>query len=473
MDLIRAMKTEDAITTNGALAHSTSSSDLVDLFFSINAMRARTDAEVLSKWHPAFAANQLDAMRILFYSRDVRGGQGERRVFRVILRDLAEKHPEVVKSNLHLIPEYGRWDDILTLFGTDVEGDALAFIRQALIVDSNALCAKWLPREKSANKVAANKIRRALDISPKQYRRLLSGLTKVVETQMCGKDWNNIIFEHVPSYAMKNYRKAFARNDESRWNEYISTLTKGEAKVNSSTLYPHDLVRHFLGHSGGDSQASLLNAQWKALPNYMKGSTERVLPVCDVSGSMEGTPMEVCIALGMYISERNDGVFKNAFITFSSNPTMQYVNGSTLSERVNSLRTAQWGLNTNLAKTFSVLLSKAKTHNVSADKMPTMVLIMSDMQFDTACGRGGASVTLMKNIRRQYFDAGYKMPKITFWNLNAALTNTPVKFDKKGTALVSGFSPSILMSLLSGGEITPLSMLREVIDSDRYSAVSI
>jgi hypothetical protein len=470
MSLIQAMQTEDALTANGAVAHSTSSNELVDLFFDINAMRARTDAEILSKWYPAFAANQSDALRILFYSRDVRGGQGERRVFRVILRDLAEKHPQAVKSNLHLIPEYGRWDDILTVFGTDVESDALGFIRQALVNDKNALCAKWMPREKSAHKSEAVKIRKAIDVSPKEYRKLLSSLTKVVETQMCSKEWDKIAFSHVPSYAMKNYRKAFARHDESRWNEYLSAVESGDAKVNASTLYPHDLVRPFLGY-GSPDQERLLNAQWKALPNYMKDNKEVVLPICDVSGSMSGLPMEVCIALGLYISERNEGVFKDAFITFSNDPKMQYVLGNSLSERVQLLRRADWGMSTNLERTFQVILDKAIIHKVSPDKMPTMVLIMSDMQFNSACGRGGGSVTLMKKIREQYADAGYELPKITFWNLNAALTNTPVKFDTKGTALVSGFSPSILNSLLSGGEVTPYTMMRKVIDSERYSAI--
>lgn len=469
MSLVHAMHTEDTTTTNGALAHSTSSSELVDLFFDINAMRARTDAEVLSKWYPAFAASQVDALRVLFYSRDIRGGQGERRVFRVILRDLAEKHPTVVRKNLSLISEYGRWDDLLTLFGTQVEDDAIALIRSAL-GDKNALCAKWMPREKSAHKDEAVKIRKAMGVSPKEYRRLLSSLTKVVETQMCSKEWDKITFGHVPSYAMKNYRKAFARNDESRWTEYLAGLESGEEKVNASTLYPHDLVRPFLGY-GSVQQARLLEAQWKGLPNYMGENKEIVLPVCDVSGSMGGTPMEVCIALGLYVSERNEGTFKDAFVTFSTNPTMQYCKGTTLQERVTSLKRADWGMSTNLEKTFQVILDKAVTHKVSPDKMPTMVLIMSDMQFDRAINSGGASVTLMSKIREQYTDAGYEMPKVTFWNLRAALTNTPVKFDEKGTALVSGFSPSILSALLSGGEVTPQSMMRKVIDSERYAAI--
>jgi len=471
MDLISSMNTEDARTENGALAHSTTSSKLVDLFFNINAMRACTDEQVLSKWNPAFSENALDAMRILFYSRDVRGGQGERRAFRVIIKELANSDPDIVRKNLNLIPVYGRWDDILSLFGTSVESDALAAIKEALTVGKNQLCAKWMPRERSANKIAASKIRKSLGLSPKKYRKLLSGLTNVVESKMCDKDWGEIEFSKVPSYAMKNYRNAFARNDPQRWAKYVENLTSGKEAVNASTLYPHDLVRQLLG--GDCKQNKLLNAQWKALPNYLEGNKERVLPICDVSGSMSGTPMEVSIALGLYISERNDGIFKNAFITFSTDPKMQYILGNSLKNRVDQLSRADWSMTTDLKKTFEVILNKAKAYRLTKEQMPTMILILSDMQFDQACGRSGDDVTLMTGIRQQYFDAGYKIPKITFWNLRASTDNVPVKFDKAGTALVSGYSPSILKSLLSGNEMTPISMMNDVIGSERYRKVSV
>jgi hypothetical protein len=470
MTLINAMTTEDTTTSNGALAHSTTSNDAVDLFFHINAMRARTSEEIIKLWTPAFATSPLDALKILFYSRDVRGGQGERRTFRTILGYLAENSSDVVRKNLHLIPEYGRWDDILTLFGTPIEDDALAFIRQSLVVDKNALCAKWMPREKSSKRAMAVKIRKAMDVSSKQYRQLLSGLTKVVETQMCEKKWDEINFEHVPSYAMKNYRKAFARHDEERWGKYISALEKGDAKVNASTLYPHDLVRQVNLYN--PQHDKLIQGQWDALPNYLKGNKERMITVNDVSGSMSGVPMEVCIALGLYISERNEGIFKDAFITFSANPTMQHLKGKTLAERVGQLRRAQWSMNTDLAKVFEVLLSKAKTHDVSPDLMPTMVLILSDMQFDS-CIHNGKSVTAMNKIRGEYESAGYELPKVTFWNLRAVPGNNPVKFNEQGTALVSGFSPSILTQLLSGDNITPYAIMRKTIDSDRYSKVTV
>lgn len=333
-----------------------------------------------------------------------------------------------------------------------------------------SLAAKWAPSEKS-NKWPglAKKIMKELGMSPKQYRKLLSKLRaelKVVETQMCSNKWSEITFAHVPSYAMKNYRKAFAKHDKVRWDAYLESVEKGESKVNAATLYPHDLVRQVYG----GKKDKLIDLQWRALPNYMLENKERVLPVCDVSGSMSGLPMEVCVALGLYISERNQGIFKDAFITFSGNPTLQYVKGKTLSERVTCLSSAEWGMNTDLEKVFQVVLDRAVKHHVSSEEMPTMILIMSDMQFDQAVE--SPTSTLMDVIRQQYQAAGYSLPKIVFWNL-ASKIGVPVKFDEQGTALVSGFSPSLLTGLLSGKGISPEAVMRTIIDMPRYAAVSV
>lgn len=475
MKLIDAMQHEDARTENGALTHSTSSDYAVDLFFQINAMRARSDRDLIDMFIPALEESPLDAMKILFYSRDVRGGQGERRAFRIILRYLAENYPEVVRPNIALIPEYGRWDDVLELVDTPLEDEAFALIKHALLEEHDGLCAKWMPREKSSKRRVATKLRNYLGLSPKRYRKLLVEFTRVVEQAMCANNWEGIVYEHVPSYAMKNYRKAFARHDEARWQSYVDSLNKGEAKVNAATLYPHDVVRPFLARYGGVNKpegADLLNAQWKALPNYMVNNDERVIPVCDVSGSMSGTPMEVSIALGLYISERNKGPFKDAFITFSANPKLQVVHGNHLHDRVRQLATADWGMNTNLEAVFELVLDKAVRHNVPENEMPTMILILSDMEFDR-CVRGGQDMTLMNNIRVRYEEAGYQLPKVVFWNLRAAQKNMPVKYNETGTALVSGFSASILTQLLSGGEFSPVAIMRQTIDSDRYAPVGI
>ena len=470
MDLIRAFKTEDGRTENGALTHTTSSNAATDLFFQIGAFRNRDEGGILSAFRSAFADSPLDTMRILFYSRDVRGGQGERRTFRIVIRDLAHNQPEILAKNLHLIPEYGRWDDVLCLLNTPVGEQVVQLIRAAL-ESGDALCAKWMPREKSANRSQARFLMRALGMSPKVYRKTLSRLTQVVETPMCQNEWGSITFEHVPSYAMKNYRKAFARHDEERWQGYMESLVKGETKVNASTLFPHDLTRQAQRSAQDDA---LIEQQWKALPNYMEGSVERILPMSDVSGSMTmygGLPMDVSLALGMYISERNEGIFKNAVLTFTDVPQLFVLKGKSIRQRMQQLK-SHVGYNTNIDKAFETLLDRAVKHSVSADKMPTMLLILSDMEFDNSCVRGH-SLTAMNAIRQRYQNAGYDLPKIVFWNLAARHSNLPVKYDEMGTALVSGFSPSILKQLLAGKEFSPVAVMRQTINSARYQAVTV
>jgi len=229
-------------------------------------------------------------------------------------------------------------------------------------------------------------------------------------------------------------------------------------------------------NQGGDDIVN--NKQWESLPNWMEGSVERILPVVDVSGSMDievgGNPnlscMDVAISLGMYISERNEGNFKDAFITFSNNPQLQYLTGS-LRDRLNQLRRADWGMSTDLEAVFNLILNQAKINNVPEDNMPTKILILSDMQFNQATRRDEFSAQSM--IEAMYEEMGYTKPDIIYWNLNAKGGNFPVEFDKNGTALVSGFSPSILKSILGGKDMTPESILMDTVNDERYSVVTV
>ena len=487
MQLVTAIETGGSRTQNDCVTHSSTSNSLVDLFFHINAMRGRSDADIIGAFNRAFAVDQLTAMRILFYSRDVRGGQGERRTFRTVLAYLATgNHSSWIARNVGLIPFFGRWDDMFVLFGTPVETAALEFIANALNT-GDALCAKWMPREKSSKSEIARKIRKHMGLSPRRYRKLLSSLTSVVETQMCANEWADISYSGVPSIAMKNYRRAFERHTPEQFKSFLEDLKSGKTKVNAATLYPHDLVRPFLTHSSHyyheDSQSSLsvseqslLNEQWKALPNYLEGNSERILPVVDTSGSMYGgynsssslRPIEVSVALGLYIAERNAGVFQDHFITFSQSPSLQRVSGSNLRDRVHSMKGADWGYNTDIQKVFRLILDSALNHSVPVEEMPTMVLILSDMEFDQACS---SSDTAMESIRRKYQQAGYPLPKVVFWNLDAKTDNFPVKQNEQGTALVSGFSPSIMKQLLAGDEFSPEAIMLSVVNSERYNCI--
>jgi hypothetical protein len=476
MNLINALQTKDTVTTNGMVTNSTSLSACVDMFFNIGALRGKDVNTIQNLFVKAYAEDKLIATKLLFWSRDVRGGSGERQIFRDIIKYLAtSRNKNVVAENIGLIPFFGRWDDLLVLIGTPLENDALSLIKEGL-ADSHTcpLVAKWMPRPNvkgGAKKVWAHTLRKFLGQTPKEYRKMLVEGSNTVEQAMCAKDWSRIEYSKIPSKAMSDYMKAFARNDKDRFTQYIESLEKGETKINAGAVYPYDIVKNM---KNGNSRGA--DAQWNALPNYMEGNTERVLPVVDVSGSMGsaagGNPsltcMDIAVSLGLYISERNVGPFKDAFVTFSESPKVQVLKG-TLTERHNQLRRADWGYNTNLQKVFEVVLKKAVDNSVSQEDMPSMIIILSDMQFDTGTGNSWND-TAQELIERKYSEAGYEVPKVVYWNLNSH-GDSPVTFNKQGTALVSGFSPSLLTSLLSGGSITPETMMLKVVNSERYSRI--
>ena len=475
MKFVDALRQEDMLTENGMATNSTSLNACVDLFFNIGAMRGQDKQRLIATFSKAFNEDPKRAMKLLFWARDVRGGAGERQVFKDIIMYLAENHDLVLKPNLHLIAEYGRWDDLLALVGTYLEKDAFTLISDALIAE-NGLCAKWMPRKG----VVAEKLRKFTGMSPKQYRKSLVGLTNVVETKMCAKDWDSIEFGKLPSVASARYQKAFGKNAYESYSAYIASLIKGEAKINAGAVYPYDVIKS-LTHGN----AKVANEQWKALPNYMEGANDMILPVVDVSGSMSSpagasktvTCMDVAISLGLYISERNEGPFKDAFITFSSNPQLQVLSG-TLSDRYAQMSCSDWGMSTNLEATFKLILDQATKHNLSQEEMPNKVLILSDMEFNAATGGGGWrneggkwTPTAQQMIEKMYNDAGYKMPQIVYWNIQSRNGGVPVAFDTQGTALVSGFSPAIMTSLLGGDIESPQQIMDKTILSERYAPV--
>jgi hypothetical protein len=475
--LLAAMQTKDSRTENGMVTNSTSLNSCVDLFFQIGAMRGQDKTRLINAFTKAFGENALTAMKLLFWARDVRGGAGERQIAKDIMTYLAVNRTEVMRKNIALVTEFGRWDDLLVFLGTPLEKDALELIAKGL-ADKNGLCAKWMPRPNVANREAkkqAHIIRNFLGLSPKEYRKLLVENCNTVEQLMCAKEWSKIDYAKLPSKAMSDLMKAFSKNDLARFQAYLTSVEKGETKINAGAVYPYDIVKNM---KQGNTQGA--NVQWGALPNYLENSSERFMPVVDVSGSMScpagGNPlitcMDVAISLGLYISERNVGPFKDAFVTFSSNPSLQVLNGS-LSERYNQLQRAQWDMSTDVEAVFRLILSKAKSGNVSADEMPTMILILSDMEFNSGT-RGNWNKTAQESFEAMYAEAGYVMPKVVYWNIQSrGDNNKPVQFDKSGTALVSGFSPALLTNLLAGKDMTPMSMMMDVIGSERYNAVTI
>ena len=461
---VEAVKTvpKTVRTDNGMKTLESSMSDLVDLFFAIGASRGK---DLSTQFARALAQDETLALRMLAWARDVRGGAGEREVVRKILLNLEKTNPKALARILPHLAEFGRWDDLLIFTSKEVKAKAFTLIGDALR-ERNGLAAKWMPRQGPL----AAEIRTFFGMSPKFYRKSLVNLSKTVEQNMCAQDWTGIEYGHVPSVAAARYQKAFKKHDEAGYNAYKAKLVTGEAKVNAAAVYPYDVIK---SHKfGGD--ATVIQAQWDALPNYI--GDELVLPMCDVSGSMSCpvggnanlTCMDVCVSLGLYLADKNTGPFKDMFLTFSAKSKIEILKGDLLS-KLAQLQRADWDMNTNLNAAFEEVLRVAKAGKVSANDMPKYVLIMSDMQFDQ-CARHDDSA--MQMIERKYSEAGYTVPNIVFWNLNAKAGQAPVKFDKKGTALVSGFSPAILKSILAAEELDPTSVMMATLNSPRYAVIA-
>lgn len=466
-----------ATTTNGAVTNLSSLNRNVDLFFLVGASRGKDITPVFAA---ALAEDPEVAIRVLEWARDARGGAGERATFRSLFGYVLKNEPALASRLLVKVPELGRWDDVLIAFGTGIEREALRMIAFALKETNDGLCAKWMPRQGPV----ANKIRSYMKLTPKAYRHMLVGLSETVEQKMCAQDWNSIVYPHVPSVAAGRYQKAFLKHDPVGYGKYKEKLVSGEAKINASVAYPYDVIRSL---KNGDT--TVANEQWKALPNYLEGSNENILSVVDVSGSMEGvrvsgsvTAMDVAVSLGLYTSERMGGVFKDQFITFSASPEMLKVTGS-LRQRYDQMTRSAWGMNTDLGAVFKLILSSAVKHKVPQEQMPTKILILSDMEFDQciitgssgkqkggyyASGGSAVSSSAMEFIEAEYDKAGYKMPQVVFWNLNGRAGNSPVTYNKAGAALVSGFSPSIVKSVLGGEEMTPISIMLKTVMVARY-----
>jgi len=467
MNFLDALQTEDTLTENGMVTNSSTLNECVNLFFTIGAMRGQDKERLLSLFSKAFIENPKTALRILFWVRDVRGGAGERQIFRDIIQLLAEVAPKVLVKNIKFIPEFGRWDDLTVLFNTKVNNDAIDTIVQGLEA-KNGLCAKWMPRKG----VIFNSIRKVMGLTPKSLRKTLVVLSKTVEQKMCANEWTNIEYSKVPSLAMARYTKAFSKHDLIGFGEYLELLKKGEVKVNAGAVYPYDIVKTL-----EQGVKDLAIEQWKVLPNFMEGSNERILPVVDVSGSMINlagnnsnlTCLDVAVSLGLYISERNEGSFKDSFITFSERPQLQKLRGN-LYDRYTQLRAAEWGMSTNLESVFKLILNQSIKHNVPQSEMPTKILILSDMEFNQATGRNNSAIQM---IREEYENSGYQLPGIIFWNIQSRGDNFPVRFDESGTALISGFSPSILKSILGGKELSPVLIMTETIESERYKMIEV
>jgi hypothetical protein len=466
---VNAIANQEARTANGMKARKSSANALVDLFYNIGASRGKN---IVPQFTAAYVQDRDLALRIALWARDARSGAGERQLFRDILTHLEKTDPDAAVRLMNRVPELGRFDDLLVFKSQDMKAKAYTLLGDHLR-QSNGLAAKWTPRKGEV----AREIREFFGMTPKQYRKTLVGMTKVVESQMCANDWDNINFSHVPSQAARIYKKAFNRHSV-KFAEYVAKLVSGDktVKVNANAVFPHEVLKDIISLYGrktlNKTELDHLTMQWEALPNYMNDAN--ILPIVDVSGSMSSpagkdtkvTCLDVSVSLGLYLADKNKGVFKDTFLTFSEKPELLTLKGNIV-QKVDQMVKSTWGMSTNLHAAFDKILSTAVKNNVPQSDMPSMVLILSDMQFNQ-CVRHDDSA--MQMIERKYAQAGYTVPSVVFWNLNSS-GNVPVKSDKSGAALVSGFSPSIMASILGADpqEFTPEGMMMKTIMADRYN----
>lgn len=489
-----------SITENGAVGYKTTTHKLLDMNFKVASYRGLSESQIINDFVQASNEDFELSVAWLFYARDVREGLGERRLFKVIMKQLANGHPDLVKKLIKFIPEYGRYDDLLELLDTPVKDNVVALIAKTLSEDMVkmgkkepiSLLAKWMPSNNTSSKKTrslAMKLQKELSVSPKQYRQMLSKLRKyldVVETKMSNKDWKEIDYEKVPSKANLLYRNAFLKHDEARREQYLEAVKEGTAKINSSVVFPHELVHKYNQQNSwwgtcADSKLDpTLEAMWENLPNL---GLEDTIVVADGSGSMfrtignsDTTALDVANGLALYAAERCKGEFKDTYITFSSHPQLVQLNGAkTLHDKVAVARSHDECENTNIEAVFNLILSTAINAHMKQEEMPKNILIISDMEFDSCACMGQQSwatptKSLFDTLAASFEKHGYKMPKLIFWNVNSRTNTIPVRDNDLGVALVSGFSVNTLKMVMSE-KLDPWEILIEQLTTERYEPI--
>ncbi len=519
------------VTENGAVAYKSTGNAVLDAFGTMGSYNRLTFDDkylidsALEKFYKAWSEDRTLAMKLLFYLRDIRGGQGCRTLFRVIMITLANYYPEYVINNFNNFLLYGRGDDLLYLLDTPIEKDVIEYIGQVLSEDiisvgnggTCSLLAKWLPSENASSKQTkyfANKLIKGLDMKPSEYRRILSKLRKsinIVETQMSQNKWEEIDFDKLPSKASMLYSNAFYNHVKEAYTEYLNKLALGNSKINAGTLVPVDII-HKIFNGGyypiekSKKDIILYDALWKALPNYFEEADKDETGICvvDTSGSMLGTPIEVAISLGLYCADKAKGPFKNHFITFSHKPELQEIKGSNIFEKVSNMSRAGWDMNTNLEAVFELILETAVKNNLSQDELPNKLYIISDMQFDDCAVNNNyepthwweekrninsnKTLSFMESMRDRYAEYDYILPAIVFWNVrtsNCGMFQQTIRDEQ--CCFVSGYSPSLFKAVLLGTEyseeindrgeeitrikLDPMTIMLNTLNNERYNKV--
>lgn len=468
------------LTENGSQTYRSTLNANLDFFALAGSYRSRSDNDCIFLFKKAYEEDAELAMKNLFHIRDCRGGYGERRFFRVVMKWLAVEHPEAVRRNIQYFSEYGRTDDLYCLIGTPCENDALEQIKIQLAQDVVALntpnaavslTAKWCASINASSKetrALGEKTRNYLNLTHKQYRKLLTTLRariNLVETLMSENRWNEIDFSKIPSRAGLQYRKAFERHEEERYKAFMADK---KTKVNADVLNPVDIADKILFKYVSEDKIPVFDKYWSNLKDYYNGREENAIAVVDVSGSMYGRPIAAAVSMGAYIAERNNGPFANYFITFSQQPKLVNFEGINIVDKFNRAIKAEWGYNTNLEAVMDLILNTAIENNLEQKDLPQRLYILSDMEWDEGLAiRESQRESLFEAISRKWKKYGYQIPKTVFWNLSARNDRIPVINGE--FAYVSGSSMSTIEAILSGKD--GLSLMLEVLNSDRYAVI--
>ena len=428
-------------TTNGAITNTTSGKECLDLFQRIGNMRWEHRQHILENFEKAFKEDKDLATQVLFWARAARIGAGERKTFHTILEEIGKTSPEFITDNAETLAELGYWKDLTK--DLHIPGVVSTFAHA--IKNKDRLACKWAPRK-------CSELRDELGMTNKQYRKWLKEHSETVEQQMSNKEWNDIKYSSVPGASMRRYGRAFSRQDEDRFQAWKEDKT---TKASVSATYPHEVL------AIGDED--LAQKMWDNLPNLLEDTTERILPMIDTSGSMFGMPLTIALGLGVYLAQRNESDFKDMFLSFSEEPELIKLQGDTIGEIMRTTEGAHWGMNTDFEKAYRLILDRAIAFNVDPASMPTMLLVLSDMQFDESQNSYGNEMKTHYSWMEEEFEkAGYKLPKIVFWNLDAHM-GTPARCSDDNVAMVSGFSPSIMKAILNAENFTPMDVMLEAL----------
>ena len=483
-------ETTHTFTENGARAKNTSGDKLVDLYSTIGALRSADENRITRLFDDALAEDKLLATKILFYARDIRGGLGERRTFRILIKHLAMYHPETIRPNIDLIGVFGRYDDLYELIGTPLEDDMWAVMAKQFEEDLTneadgkavSLLAKWIKTPDTSSKESRRLgclTAKKLGYDVPNFKRLLRRLRRairIVESLMSANKWSEIKYPEVPSRAMKIYKKAFFRHDEERFQQFTQKALTGEVKINSSTLYPYDIIEEVLAQGWGfgikPGNHDIAEAQWRQLPNYVKEGSKAIV-MADTSGSMSGRPICTALGLAIYFAERNVGPYKDVFLTFSAAPHYQKLKGETLCQKLASLKYDDWDSNTNLEAAFRVILKTALDNDVKPEDMPDALIVTSDMEIDSCTLPNSRSWSFYDDVKAYYESYGYKIPNVIFWNVDSRNDVFHADSNRKGVQLVSGQSTAVFKQLMDSIGLTAYEAMLKVIGDERYSCVTV